>query len=127
MGDYENMTAAELLDRMMAPEFFLIENTPLAPAEQLLPVLKDHLLYLIGLEKKGTLFASGPLKDKNGTMTGAGITVVRVDSFEEAELIAYADPFVKAGLRKPTVHKWTINEGRISISLDLSDGTARLD
>jgi hypothetical protein len=33
---------------------------------------------------------------------------------------------MRAGLRKPTIHKWTMNEGRISISLDLPDGTATL-
>lgn len=126
MADFEKVTAADLLKRMMAREYFLIESTPLAPFEHLQPVLKDHLVYLIGLEKKGILFASGPLKDKADAMTGAGITIVRADSFEEAEQIAHGDPFVKAGLRKPTIHKWTMNEGRISISLDLSDGTASL-
>jgi len=126
MNHLENLSVAELLDRMAAKELFLIESTPLAPFEELEPLLMDHLLYNIGLEKEGVLFASGPLTDKAGVMGGVGITVVRADSFDEAEEIAEQDPFVKAGLRKPIVHKWTVNEGRISISVDLSDGTATI-
>lgn len=126
MTDPETLTAAELMQRMIAREFYLIDSTPLAPFEDFQPFLKDHLLYLIGLEKAGILFASGPLKDRSGTMNGAGITIVRAESFEAAEKIAANDPFVKAGLRKGTVHKWTVNEGRIAISLDLSDRTVTL-
>lgn len=59
-------------------------------------------------------------------MTGARIPIVPADSFEEAEQIANGDPFVPAGLRTPIIHKWVMNEGRISKSLDLSDGTAAL-
>ena len=126
MSDLQDATAEELMQRMLTQEFFLIESTPLVEFEHLLPVLKDHLVYQIELEKEGILFASGPLKDKADTMTGAGITIVRAENFEAAEKIARNDPFVRAGLREPTVHKWVMNEGRISISLDLSDGTAQL-
>jgi len=123
VNDFENLTAEDLMQRMMARQFFLIKWIPLVPFEQLLPALKDHFVYLIGLEKEGILFASGPLEDKVAGMTGAGVTIVRADNFEEAEKLASNDPFVKAGLRKFDLQKWTVNEGRISISVDLSDGT----
>lgn len=126
MTNIEAATVEHLMQQMMACEYYLIQSAPLVPFEEFGPVLKDHLVYLIGLEKAGVLFASGPLKDRSGEMTGAGITIIRADSFEAAEKIANDDPFAKAGLRKPTVHHWTINEGRISISLDLSNGTPSL-
>jgi len=127
MSDLQDATAEELMQRMLTQEFFFIESTPLVPFEKLLPVLKEHLVYQIELEKEGVLFASGPLKDKAETMTGAGVTIIRAESFEAAETIARNDPFVQAGLREPTIHKWVMNEGRISVSVDLSDGTAQFN
>lgn len=112
---------ADLLGRMMAREYYVIENRMTADASQLGAHLEEHLRYMIALEKEGTLFLSGPLYDRDGRMTGNGITVVRAESFEAAEEIGQRDPFVKAGLREPTVHKWVVNEGRIALSIDLSD------
>jgi hypothetical protein len=59
-------------------------------------------------------------------MTGAGLTIVRAASFEEAEKLAKEDPFVISGQRRPTVRRWIVNEGRISVSIDLSDTSATL-
>ncbi|AJE46733.1 YciI family protein [Celeribacter indicus] len=112
---------AELLGRMMAKEYYMIENRMLADPSDLGPHLADHLRFMIGLEKAGVLFLSGPLYDRDGKMTGEGITVVRASSFEEAEEIAQRDPFVIAGLREPRVQRWVVNEGRISLNIDLSD------
>lgn len=119
-------TAAELLAKMMKRELFVITNMPLVPASELQANLKAHLLYLIDLEKKGILFASGPLFDRDGTMTGEGLTVVRAASIDEAERLAAADPFVVAGQRRPTVKRWVVNEGRITVSVDISDCIGQL-
>ncbi len=116
----------ELLGQMMAKEYYLIENRMLVAPSELGAHLEAHLEFMIGLEKDGTLFLSGPLYDREGKMTGEGITVVRAGSFEEAEEIAARDPFVVAGLRQPTVHRWVVNEGRVSVSVDLSDCSSRL-
>jgi uncharacterized protein YciI len=113
--------ATTLMASMMAKEFFVIENKVLCDPPMLRSKLKEHLEYLIGIEKSGTLFASGPLFDRHGQMTGDGITIVRAQSFEEAEALASADPFVVAKLRSPTVRRWVVNEGRITVSVDLSD------
>lgn len=59
MTGLKTAPATELMQRMMAREFHLIDSVPLAPFEAFPPVLKDHLLYPIGLEKAGVLFASG--------------------------------------------------------------------
>ncbi|MZR13672.1 hypothetical protein GQE99_11660 [Maritimibacter sp. DP07] len=120
-------TVEDLLGRMMAREFYLVENKLAAEPSELGPVLKDHLLYMIELEKSGVLFLSGPLYDRDGTMTFEGVTILRAKSFEEAERIAARDPFVVSGLRTPKVHKWVVNEGRLNISVSLSNKSASFD
>ena len=47
----------------------------------------DHYRWLIGLEKQGKVFASGPMFDKNGDKS-AGVTVFSTETWEEAESLA---------------------------------------
>lgn len=115
---------ADLLGRMMAAEYYLIESRMLADPSELGPKLMEHLRFMIELEKEGTLLLSGPLYDRDGKMTGEGVTIIRAESFDAAEQIALRDPFVVAGLREPRVRPWIANEGRINITLDLSDRSA---
>jgi uncharacterized protein YciI len=110
-----------LLARMMKKELFVILNTPLVEPADLRAHLVEHLNYMIELEKRGVLFASGPFSGPDGRPTGSGLTIVRAASFEEAEAIANGDPFAKAGLRRSEIRRWTVNEGRIHVSVDLSD------
>jgi len=84
-------------------------------------VLPDHLEYMIGLEKKGALFASGPLTAADGKMAGDGLTIVRAANIEDARTIASADPFVKNKLRTFEAREWTVMEGSLSIKVNLSD------
>ncbi|MEW5422945.1 YciI family protein [Amorphus sp. 3PC139-8] len=126
MNRDDSLSAQELLGRMMAKEFYVIENRLKTKPEDLQEKLKEHLLYMIDLEKSGTLFLSGPLFDEAGSMTGEGITIVRATSFEEARKIAAKDPFVVAGYREPKIRRWVVNEGRIGLHLDLSDKTVDL-
>ena len=126
MTDPKDLSVPELLDKMMGLEFYLVHNELLGAPADLGPHLKDHLLYMIGLEKQGVLFASGPLFDKDDQMTGEGVTIIRAASFQAAEAIAAQDPFVIAGLRRSHVSKWRVNEGRISLEVDLSDGVVRV-
>jgi len=118
--------AAKLMARMLKKELFVISNESIVAPALLVNNLEAHLRYLITLEKKGILFASGPLFEADGQMTGAGLTIVRAASFEEAEKLANDDPFVVSEQRRPTVRRWIVNEGRISVSIDLSDTLAAL-
>jgi uncharacterized protein YciI len=110
-----------LLARMMQKKMFVILSSIQAEPEALRPHLASHLKYLIDLEKRGILFASGPFSNAEGQLTGDGLTIVRAASFEEAVKIANEDPFTLCGLRTPSVRRWTVNEGRIQVSVDLSD------
>jgi hypothetical protein len=48
-------------------------------------------------------------------------------SFAEAEAIAKEDPLHKAGLRTFTLQKWRANEGRITVTVDFSDQTMKIE
>ncbi|MCO5145066.1 MAG: YciI family protein [Aquamicrobium sp.] len=117
---------AELMRPMMKRELYVILNRPLVPMAEMRRHLHAHLVYMIELEQSGVLFASGPLSEPGGEMAGEGLTIVRAASLAEAEAIAGRDPFVLAGQREPQVRKWTVNEGRITVSVDISTATAAL-
>ena len=85
------------------------------------PLLPEHLEYMISLEKRGLLFASGPLSDGKGPPTGAGLTILRVTDIDEARALAEADPFVLNGLRTYELKEWTIMEGTLGLRVNLSD------
>jgi uncharacterized protein len=89
--------------------------------DQRIAELPAHLEYMIGLEKRGVLFASGPLSDGAGPPSGAGLTILRVASAEEARALAEADPFVSNGLRSFELKEWTIMEGSLGLRVNLSD------
>src|SRR5260370_3905528 len=50
----------ELNSRMLQKLLYVVLTTPIKPMSELLPLLPDHLHYIIDLEKRGILFASGP-------------------------------------------------------------------
>jgi uncharacterized protein len=83
--------------------------------------LADHLAHQIDLEKRGILFAAGPLYPRDSNLPEAGMFVLRASSFEEAEAIAKTDPLHQAGLRTFTLQKWRINEGSFTVTLNYSD------
>lgn len=95
----------------------------------LAPVLHDHLLWLLDKEKCGVLLLSGPFVDETGyeNFDGSGQAVIRASSLAEAERIAATEPFAKAGLRKNTVFGWRVNEGQITIKVNLLQGSVELD
>ncbi|HXX04160.1 MAG TPA: YciI family protein, partial [Xanthobacteraceae bacterium] len=83
--------------------------------------LPAHLEYMIELEKRGVLFASGPLADGAGPPSGAGLTILRAANAGEARALAEADPFVIQGLRSYELKEWTVMEGAFGLRVNLSD------
>jgi len=111
----------QLTKSMLRKKLYVILSKGGATPEQIGALLPDHLEYMIGLEKKGVLFASGPLTAADGKMAGDGLTIVRAANIEDARTIASADPFVKNKLRTFEVREWTVMEGSLSIKVNLSD------
>jgi uncharacterized protein len=112
---------AELTQKMLRRKFYAVLSQPSPAPEKLKPLLAAHLEYMIGLEKRGVLFASGPLSDGAGPPTGAGLTILRAASAEAARALAEADPFVINKLRTFELKEWTIMEGTLGLKVNLSD------
>jgi uncharacterized protein len=112
---------AELTGKMLRRKLYAVISQPSPAPEKLKPFLPAHLEYMIGLEKRGLLFASGPLSDGVGPPSGAGLTILRAASAVEARALAEADPFVAQGLRTFELKEWTIMEGSLGLKVNLSD------
>jgi uncharacterized protein YciI len=117
----------ELNSRMLQKVLYVVLTTPVKPMSELLPLLPDHLEYMIDLEKRGILFASGPFLAGKDIAPGTGMTIIRAGSFEEAEAIAREDPFNKSGLRTFEVRTWQLNEGSFTVIVNYSDQSYRIE
>ena len=84
----------------LGKEMYLVVTRPVRSPE-IAKRLGDHLAHHIELEKRGIMFA--------------------------AEAIAKEDPLHKAGLRTFTLQKWRVNEGRITVTVDFSDQTMKIE
>jgi uncharacterized protein len=114
---------AALTQKMLRKKLYVLLSKPLVAAEQLKPVLAAHLDYMIGLEKRGVVFASGPLADAERPPQGEGLTILRAANAAEARAIAAGDPFFKNGLRSFELKEWTLMEGMFSLRVNFSDQT----
>lgn len=107
---------------------WVVMTRPVAPMDAIVPHLPDHLRYQIALEKQGHLFAAGPLTPAAGdAVVGAGLIILRAGSEEEARKYADGDPLHRLGLRTYDLFCWDVHEGRMTISIDLSDSRFRLE
>lgn len=110
---------------LLGADYWLLLSTPSpgTDAAAVEAVVDEHVAWLLGLERDGTLFVSGPLLSGPGVGPGSGVTVLRAADEETARRIAAQDPFVTAGLRTVEVYRWRLNEGSVSVRLSLGTGT----
>ncbi len=112
---------ARLTAKMLRLKFYVVISRPSPTPEKLKALLPAHFEYMIDLEKRGVVFASGPLSDGAGPPNGAGLTILRTKSAQEARKLAEADPFVVNGLRTFEIKEWTVMEGTLGLRIHLSD------
>jgi len=86
-----------------------------------------HHEYLLDLERRGILFGAGPFVDDKGHRHGAGMLLIRAKTRAEAEAIAFAEPYTKAGQRIMTLTPWQRNEGTLNLRLCFADGVLEVD
>jgi uncharacterized protein len=110
----------ELTQGMLRKKLYVVLSTAKAGIDRITAVLPRHLEYMIDLERKGLVFASGPLTD-GGAPRGDGMTILRAASAAEARKIAEADPLFAAGLRSFEVREWTVMEGTLGLKVNFSD------
>jgi uncharacterized protein len=113
----------QLTQGMLRKKLYVILSKGGTSPDRLKEQLPAHLDFMIDLEKRGILFASGPL---DGGARGDGLTIVRAASLEEAKHVAAGDPFVVQGLRSFEVREWTVMEGSFGIKVNFSDQSLEL-
>ena len=117
--------AKALADKMLHKRLWVVITKGVAPPEEMSKLLEAHLQHQIRLEKDGIMFGAGPLSNADGSPTGTGMIIIRAESEAEARRIADQDPFHAKGLRTYTLQQWSLNEGRINITVDFSDQSYR--
>lgn len=121
MPSATELKIAELTKGMLRLKLFVIFSY--GKGLDVKPYLAEHLQYMIDLERKGKLFASGPFGD--GTK-GDGMTIVRATDEDEARAIALRDPFVVNGIRTFAIQSWTAMEGSLTFTVNFSDRSANI-
>lgn len=118
----------ERLGEFLNLELYAIETKWTGSLEAIQEMTQAHLDHQVDMERRGILFAAGPLFEPDSPRFPpvAGLIVVRAESFEAAAAIANLDPMHAAGLRTYTIRKWIINEGQLNIVVQLSDQKVRL-
>jgi uncharacterized protein YciI len=117
----EDDRIAKLTEKMLRRKLYVVLSKSLAGPESMKPYLASHLEYMIGLEKRDVVFASGPLADPAASPRGDGMTILRAASAEEARKIAEADPFFVNRLRTFELREWTLMEGSFGLKVNFSD------
>ena len=106
---------------MLQKQLYAIFTTPTGGIERILEGLAEHLAFQMQLEGEGVMYAAGPMwSDDERMWDGDGLVVVRAGSRDEAIAIAERDPMHRSGARKFTVRPWMINEGTMTVKLDMS-------
>jgi uncharacterized protein len=103
-------SAEQLMAKMLKKRLYAVIWKSYGKPDLIKANLAKHLQFMIGLEQRGALFASGPFAPGN-----------------EAKFFANSDPFVIVGARTYEIREWTLMEGRIGISLDFSSGAYKVD
>lgn len=114
-----------LTTQFLGKEMYLVVAKPVRSPE-IDKRLADHLAHQVDLERRGIMFAAGPLYCRGSNIPEAGMFVLRAGSYEEAEEICKTDPLHEAGLRTYTIQKWRLNEGSITVTINYSDQTAKI-
>ena len=111
---------AKIMEGFLAMELYVLIIEPLRGPE-IAEGLYDHIQRQIGLERDGVMFGAGPLMDEGEAEPNRGMMIIRASSFEEARKIADAEPYFRDGLRTYTLHRWKLNEGSMSFTVNYSD------
>lgn len=118
------------IGRLVAPllhrTLFVCVSEPVAPPEEILPHIPDHLRHLIAMEKSGVLLASGPFIEA-GQVGLRAMMIIRATDLAQARRIASEETLHKRGLRRFTIEEWQLNQGRVSVQIDFSDQKGGLD
>jgi uncharacterized protein len=113
---------------MLGARLWVVRWTPRegVTAADIEAALDAHLEWMLGLEAAGQVVASGPLTSGPGVTPGAGLTVLRTSTEQQAIALAAQDPFVAKGLRTFEVLGWQVMEGALTVRVSFGTATYRI-
>jgi hypothetical protein len=123
MDAKRDVTAEELMGRMLRKQLWVVITKAVKPAEEVRKHLRAHLDYQIKIEKEGIMYGAGPANAPGDPKPAFGLIIIRAQDEDEARRVADADPMHSSGVRTYELYTWSLNEGRISVTLDFSDQT----
>ncbi|MPZ56750.1 MAG: hypothetical protein GEU91_09700 [Rhizobiales bacterium] len=127
MNTNPDLSPDDLLARMLKKQLWLVITRAVAPPDEVRKQLKRHLDYQIRIEKEGIMYGAGPAAAPGETKPAFGLIIIRAKDEAEARRIADADPMHSSGVRSYELYVWSLNEGRINVTLDFSDQTFRFE
>ena len=111
----------ELTGKMLRKKLFMVTFASKVGMDELFPLLPAHLEYMIGLARKGVLFAAGPVNTEKGVPTGGGMALFNTATAVEARSFAEGDPFYQKGLRSFEINEWIFMEGSMTVTLNFAE------
>ena len=83
------------LARLLGRDYWLVRSIPRPGTDQtaIEACVQEHVAWLLDLERRDLLLASGPLLSGPGTGPGSGVTILRAPDEETARTIADGVPF----------------------------------
>jgi uncharacterized protein YciI len=127
MDDRTDASPEALLARMLKKQLWVVITRPVKPLEEVRKQMMPHLKYQIGLERDGIMYGAGPATAPGQQQASFGLIIIRAKDEAEARRIADADPMHASGVRAYELYSWSLNEGRINITLNFSDQSFRFD
>jgi uncharacterized protein YciI len=127
MDQQTDLSPEELHARMLKKQLWIVMSKAVKPPEEVRKQLKAHLDHQIRLEKSGIMYGAGPATAPGASKPAFGLIIIRAKDEAEARRIADADPMHASGARTYELYSWSLNEGRIAVTLDFSDQTFRFD
>ncbi len=121
------LSIEELQARMLKKKLWVVMTRAVKPPDEVAKHRRAHLEYQITLERDGIMSGAGPATRPGETQPAFGLIVIRAKDEAEARRIADADPMHATGMRQYELYSWSLNEGRINITLNFSDQTFRFD
>src|ERR1700728_1775793 len=121
MTEQPDTNVEDMMARMLKKRLWVIMTRPVAPPEQVRRQLKAHLEHQIRLEKAGIMYGAGPATRPGENAPSFGLIIIRAKDEAEARRIADSDLMHSSGVRAYELYAWSLNEGRISVTLNFSD------
>ena len=126
MTGTSHLSDEELSARMLKKKLWVVMSRVVKP-DGVAKHRRAHLEYQIKLERDGIMYGAGPATKPGESSPAFGLIVIRAKDEAEARRIADNDPMHSTGTRQYELYSWSLNEGRISVTLNFSDQSFKFD